>query len=141
MWLVYRCFYPQFYRCSRYLVNSPVKLRYTITACTADSVLKCSEAFQHRPPGAQPPCRGCASLPTARLNNAFWQIHRRGPGAPGPDQGCPLWLRASRWTRRAWAIHAAALSRLAFVRIFATPDSAAGPPVWRRWGWPHFAST
>ena len=65
-----------------------------------------------RAAGAPPPCRGVASLPSARLNNAFWQIHRRGLGAPGPDQGCPLWLHAPRWTRGTWAIHPAALSRL-----------------------------
>ena len=58
-----------------------------------------------RAAGAPPPCRGVASLPSARLDNAFWQIHRRGLGAPGPDQGCPLWHQAPRWTRRTWAIH------------------------------------
>ena len=152
--------------------------------------MKGSEAFHRRPPGAPPPCRGCASWPTARLHNAFWPIHRRGLGAPGPDQGCPLWLRAGRWTRRACAIHPAALSRLSrgvasrdqpqerdrftlphaterrllpgvgpgslfahfvgahwilqfctlFLRLVATRDSAAGPPVRRRWGWSHFGS-
>ena len=65
-----------------------------------------------RAAGAPPPCRGVASLPSARLDNAFWQIHRRDLGAPGPDQGCPLWLPVPRWTRRTGAIHPAALSRL-----------------------------
>ena len=48
----------------------------------------------------------------APLDAAFSQIHRRGLGAPGPAQGCPLWRHAPRWTRRTWAIHPAALSRL-----------------------------
>ena len=58
-----------------------------------------------RPAGAPPPCRWVASWPSARLNNAFWPIHRRGLGAPGPDQGCPLWLPGPRWTRWPGAIH------------------------------------
>ncbi len=48
----------------------------------------------------------------APLDAAFSQIHRRGLGAPGLAQGCPLWRHAPRWTRRTWAIHPAALSRL-----------------------------
>ncbi len=110
------------------------------------------------------PCGGCASGPTARLDNAFWPLHRRSLGAPGPAQGSPLWRHALRWTRRTWAIHPAALSRLlrgvasrdqpperlcirtpsrrctrlssrGWSRL--TPvrrDSAAAPPVRRRWG-------
>ncbi len=89
-----------------------------------------------RAAGAPPPCRGVASLPSARLDNAFWQIHRRGLGAPGPDQGCPLWLHAPRWTRRTWAIHPAALSRL--WRGVASRDQPPEAPsfvdsVFRRW--------
>ena len=53
-----------------------------------------------RAAGAPPPCRGVASGPSARLDNAFWPIHRRGLGAPGRDQGCPLWRPVPRWTRR-----------------------------------------
>ena len=82
------------------------------------------------------PCRGVASGPSARLNNAFWPIHRRGLGAPGPDQGCPLWLHAPRWTRRTWAIHPAALSRLR--RGVASRDQPPKEPsffdsVFRHW--------
>ena len=58
-----------------------------------------------RAAGAPPPGRGVASGPSARLNNAFWPIHRRGLGAPGPDEGCPLWRHVARWTREPWAIH------------------------------------
>ena len=89
-----------------------------------------------RPPGAPPPCRGCASGPSARLDNAFWPIHRRGLGAPGRDQGCPLWLPVPRWTRRTGAIHPAALSRLR--RGVASRDQPPEEPsffdsVFRRW--------
>lgn len=52
-----------------------------------------------RAPGTPAPCGGCASWPTARLDNAFWPLHRRGLGAPGPAQGEPLWRHAPRWTR------------------------------------------
>ena len=71
-----------------------------------------STACQGRASGAPPPGGGCASLRNAPLDEAFSQIHRRGLGAPGPAQGCPLWRHAPRWTRRTWAIHPAALSRL-----------------------------
>ena len=69
-------------------------------------------ACHGRAPGAPPPGGGYASLRNAPLDAAISQIHRRGLGAPGPAQGCPLWHHAPRWTRRTWAIHPAALSRL-----------------------------
>ena len=52
-----------------------------------------------RASGAPPPGGGSASLRNAPLDAAFAQIHRRGLGAPGPAQGCPLWHPAPRWTR------------------------------------------
>lgn len=77
-----------------------------------------------RVPGAPAPGGGCASWPTARLNNAFWPLHRRGLGAPGPAQGEPLWHHMPRWTRRMWAIHPAARSRL--LRGVASRDHPQG---------------
>ena len=86
-------------------------------------------------PGAPAPGGGSASGPTARLDNAFWPLHRRGLGAPGPDEGEPLWRHAPRWTRRTWAIHPAARSRL--WRGVASRDHPQGNPPWhsgsRRW--------
>ena len=57
-----------------------------------------SGSWEGRAAGTPRPCRGVASWPSARLHNAFWPIHRRGLGAPGPDEGrssplaphCPL---------------------------------------------------
>ena len=94
-----------------------------------------STACHGRAPGAPPPGRGCASLRNAPLDAAVSQIHRRGLGAPGPAQGCPLWHHAPRWTRRTWAIHPAALSRL--LRGVASRDQPQERPryhsVPRRW--------
>ena len=44
-------------------------------------------SWEGRAAGAPPPCRGVASGPSARLDNAFWPIHRRSLGAPSPDEG------------------------------------------------------
>ena len=71
-----------------------------------------SGSREGRAAGAPRPCRGVASWPSARLHKVFWPIHRRSLGAPGPDEGCPLWRPVRRWTRRTGAIHPAALSRL-----------------------------
>ena len=46
-----------------------------------------SRSYPRRVAGAPPPCRSFASLPNAPLDAAFSQIHRRGQGAPGRDQG------------------------------------------------------
>lgn len=46
-------------------------------------------SWERRTAGAPPPCGGVASFPNARLDTAFWEIHRRGLGAPGPDPGVP----------------------------------------------------
>ena len=82
--------------------------------------------------GAPPPGGGYASLRNAPLDVAFSQIHRRGLGVPGLAQGCPLWRHAPRWTRRTWAIHPAALSRL--LRGVASRDQPQGNPSGsRRW--------
>ena len=82
-----------------------------------------------RVPGAPAPGGGSASWPNAPLDAAFWPIHRRGLGAPGR---APLWLHAPRWTRRTWAIHPAALSRL--LRGVASRDQPPGNPLGsRRW--------
>ena len=166
-----------------------MKLPARITACTVARVVKGSEAFHRRPPGAPPPCRGCASWPTARLHNAFGQFtvaacERQAPtrGAPSgsapaagrgerapftplrchgfregsraatnPRRGiaslsltrlnaaCFLGLVPARFLRTFWgALDFAVLHT--FLRLVATRDSAAGPPVRRRWGWPHFGS-
>ncbi len=102
-----------------------------------------STACHGRVSGAPPPGGGSASLRNAPLVAAFSKIHRRGLGAPGPAQGCPLWRRAPRWMRRTWAIHPAALSRL--LRGVASRDQPperlrfAPPPAAGRglnsWGW------
>ena len=89
-------------------------------------------ACHGRAPGAPSPGGGCASLRNAPLDAAVSQIHRRGLGAPGPAQGEPLWHHAPRWTRRTWAIHPAALSRL--LRGVASRDQPQGNPSGsRRW--------
>ncbi len=46
-----------------------------------------SGSWEGRAAGTPRPCRGVASWPSARLHNAFWPIHRRGLGAPGPNEG------------------------------------------------------
>ncbi len=79
-----------------------------------------------RASGAPPPGGGSASLRNGPLDAAVAQIHRRGLGAPGPAQGCPLWRQVPRWTRRTWAIHPAALSRL--LRGVARRDQLQGNP-------------
>ena len=93
-----RHFYRHFYR--RWALAIKLALNWRSTTAAVPSWIAGQARVRVRPPG-----RGVASLPSARLDNAFWQIHRRGLGAPGPDQGCPLWHQAPRWTRRTWAIH------------------------------------
>ena len=112
-----------------------------------------------------------AALPKLRLfakraaGRGFFANSPLRPGSARPQPGAlPLWRQAPRWTRRTWAIHPAALSRLVrgvasrdhpperlcirtpsrrWTRLASrgwsrlTPvrrDSAADPPVRHRWG-------
>ena len=72
---------------------------------------------------------------------------------PGPTPGEGSLLSPSRdwtplaswgWSRLAFCARCLAHFILQFctlfLRLVATRDSAAGPPVRRRWGWPHFGS-
>ena len=112
-----------------------------------------------------------AALPKLRLfakraaGRGYFANSPLRPGSARPQPGAPpLWRHAPRWTRRTWAIHPAALSRLVrgvasrdqpqerlcirtpsrrWTRLASrgwsrlTPvcrDSAAAQPVRRRWG-------
>ena len=110
--LFYLCIHPCIYPCRASVVTSPVNEAVHRPAPDRRRSRARPVSGPGRAPGAPAPCGGYASGPTARLDNAFWPLHRRGLGAPGPAQGSPLWHHAPRWTRRTWAIHPAALSRL-----------------------------
>ena len=144
---LYRLFYPCSHPCSASVVTLPVNEAIHRPPPSRRRSRDRLASGPGRAPGAPAPCGGYASGPTTRLNNAFWPIHRRGLGAPGPAQGDPLWRHAPRWTRRTWAIHPAALSRLG--RGVASRDQPQGNPqlslgfspldAAQSWGWSRLA--
>lgn len=89
---VYRPFYP----CHASVVTLPVNEALHRPHPSCRRLRDRTRSCPGRAPGAPAPCRGCASGPTARLDNAFWPLHRRGLGAPDPAQGEPLWHHAPR---------------------------------------------
>ena len=110
------------------MVESVVNPRYKSTVRLTGGALKCRRHFnaerreRRRPAEASPLCQ------TRRWTRLFRKFTVAARERQAATRGARLWLLARRWTRRTWAIHPPALSRL--LRGVASRDQ----PVRHRWG-------
>ncbi len=130
--VVDRPFYPCITPCCLYRVNSVVNSPATLAVCQADRGVSCPRPVmagrreRRRPAEATPLCE------TRHWTRLFRKFTGGAWERQAPPRGSPSGTTPPRWTRRTWAIHPAALSRLG--RGVASRDQPQGNPLGsRRW--------
>ena len=116
-------------------VESGVNSQARLPVGPTDRVVRCPRPVmagrreRRRPAEAPPLCE------TRRWTRLFRKFTGGAWERQASPRGIPLWRHAPRWTRRTWAIHPAALSRL--LRGVASRDQPQGNPHYhsgsRRW--------